>query len=94
MLREDFPWTGRSRRSPQPLCRLLPWAPVRARSLALDLVEEFRHGLVDSDETRLGSAITDLSGQATPWRGLVHQQAEAMRQAILRGSEYRPFVVE
>jgi CRISPR-associated protein Cas1 len=100
-------------------------------SLALDLVEEFRHGLVDAltldvlnrqhfapddftadedgavllgsealrryltiYETRLGSPITDLSGQTTTWRGLVRRQAEAMRQAILQGSEYRPFVVE
>jgi len=159
MLREDFPWTGRSRRPPKdPPNALLSLGYVLVTnevscilsalsldpyvgfflglrfgraSLALDLVEEFRHGLVDAltldvlnrkaftpkdftiaedgavllapetlrryltlYETRLGSAITDLSGQATTWRGLVRRQAEAMRQAILRGSEYRPFVVE
>lgn len=159
MLREDFPWTGRSRRPPKdPPNALLSLGYVLVTnevscilsalsldpyvgffhglrfgraSLALDLVEEFRHGLVDAltldvlnrkaftpkdftiaedgavllapealrryltlYETRLGSAITDMAGGATTWRGLVHQQAEAMRQAILRGSEYRPFVVE
>ncbi len=159
MLREDFPWTGRSRRPPKdPPNALLSLGYVLVTnevscilsalsldpyvgffhglrfgraSLALDLVEEFRHGLVDAltldvlnrkaftpedftagedgavllgsealrryltlYETKLGSAITDLAGQATTWRGLVRQQAEAMRQAILRGSEYRPFVVE
>jgi CRISPR-associated protein Cas1 len=159
MLREDFPWTGRSRRPPKdPPNALLSLGYVLVTnevscilsalsldpyvgffhglrygraSLALDLVEEFRHGLVDAltldvlnrrhvtagdftiaedgavllapealrryltlYETRLGSAITDMSGEATTWRGLVHQQAEAMRQAILRGSEYRPFVEE
>jgi hypothetical protein len=35
-----------------------------------------------------------LSGQATTWRRLGRQQTEATRQAILRGNEYRPFVVE
>lgn len=159
MLREDFPWTGRSRRPPKdPPNALLSLGYVLVTnevscilsalsldpyvgffhglrygraSLALDLVEEFRHGLVDAltldvlnrkaftpedftagddgavllgsealrryltlYETRLGSTITDLSGLATTWRGLVHQQAEVMRQAILRGSEYKPFVVE
>lgn len=159
MLREGFPWTGRSRRPPKdPPNALLSLGYVLITnevscilsalsldpyvgffhglrygrvSLALDLVEEFRHGLIDAltldllnrrhfaledftagedgavlldseglrryltlYETRLGGAITDSSDQATTWRGLVRQQAETMRQAILTGSRYKPFVVE
>ena len=100
-------------------------------SLALDIVEEFRHGLVDvltldllnrqvfaADDfttgedgavllaaeglrrylgfyqAKLATGITGPSGQATTWRGLIGEQAEAMRQAILRGGGYVPFVVE
>ena len=101
-------------------------------SLALDLVEEFRHGLVDvltinlltrgslrdddfvtdpegrtilTDaalkryftmyEEKLTDAVTSArSGQPATWRGLLHEQAECLRDAILHGGDYQPFVVK
>ena len=100
-------------------------------SLALDVAEEFRHGLVDvltlnllrrawlgqddfvvaedggvvladaafkrylsEYEARLADTVTDqLSGEVVTWRGLFRRQCAALREAIVDGGEYPPFVV-
>jgi CRISPR-associated protein Cas1 len=101
-------------------------------SLALDLVEEFRHGLVDiltlnllgrgslkeedfdtsrpeegvilTDEAlkryfgfyeeKLADTVASPHGdKSTTWRGLLQEQAESLRDAILNGSDYNPFIV-
>jgi len=98
-------------------------------SLGLDLVEEFRHGLVDAltltllsqrrlravdfEPTPEGGVVLShdalrrylayyeqrmheaVAGTRPPvaWRGLVRRQAETLREAILHGSDYEPFVL-
>jgi CRISPR/Cas system-associated endonuclease Cas1 len=45
-------------------------------------------------EARLTDTVTgDLSSKVVSWRALFRQQGEALREAIVGGGEYTPFVV-